>query len=112
MQQPLNHKQLRRVVDRIWNSTMTIRDTDHPEKHSNLNVADALLSLLQPWSDLRHEWDHNRKTWRYVIHTIGMDGRRVTTVFVPCPDGIEIMTRFQDEYAKRYRTSHAQIQKK
>jgi hypothetical protein len=107
----LNHKQLRRAVDRIWESTLAIQDTDHPEKHPTLTIADAFLSLRDSWTDLEHRWDNTRKAWKYIVNTIGMDGRRVTTVFVPHKDWIEIVTRYQDDYAKRYKTPHSSVHK-
>jgi len=110
----LKYKQLRRLVDEMLKSNLGFQDTDHPEKHPNLNLADALLSLREQWSDLEHKWDSNRKTWKYVIKTRGMDDRRLTTVFIPWKEQnvIEIISRHQDEYAEKYRAPRAPVQKK
>ena len=112
---PLNHKQLRRDVDSILaasDSSLGFQDTDHPEKHPTLNIVDALLSLKESWTDLDHKWDNSRNMWKYIVKTTGMDGRRLTTVFVVHKDSIEIVTRYQDEYANRYRTPRPPVQKK
>jgi hypothetical protein len=106
----LNHRQLRKVVASILESdNYRIIESDHSGKHSSLSLADVLLALKDTWQDLQHKWDKKRDSWKYVIKTTGVNDRWLNLVFIPDREQneIRVVTRYQDEYAKLYRTKDA-----
>jgi hypothetical protein len=101
----LSYKQLRRVVGQGLGEDWNIIESDHAEKHPTLTIVNVILALKEEWRGLQHKWDRKRKCWKYIVLTTGLNDRRLTLVFTADEEKkeIRVITRFQDEYAERYR---------
>ena|ERR1700731_2256316 len=104
---PLNHKALRRVVDEIIYTDGGLVETQHAkDEHPSVEVGDIFLGFKEKWSRTEHSFDRKRQMWRYTILTRGVNEKWLKICFVinEKKKRVEIITRFQDEYAKLYRT--------